>query len=172
MHIDGAAPANTCAWASNSPEVKPDHYVRPILHHHKGRVTLNFARRLFTGYGAWEKRSSYLPPISEAQAEALDAIEYTAQKYKVTMKLEKGDIQLQNNLATIHGRSKFTDGAQSSGDSRYMLRLWVRDEELGWELPPALRSEWGRVFNIKPEDQVWPKEPTHQSVTDGGGSCS
>jgi hypothetical protein len=151
--------------------MEPDHHVRPILHCHNGRVTFNFARRLFTGYGANDRRSAYLPPISEAQAEVLDAVEYTAQKYKVSMKLEKGDIQLQNNLATIHGRSGFTDG-NCHKDMRHLLRLWIRDEELGWEIPPALKSEWQKVFTISAEDQVWPRGPTVASVTDGGMSCA
>jgi len=161
-------------WVFDTPGSNPTHYIRPILFYHDGQITFNFARRLFTGYGAYEGRSSYLPPISEAQAEALDAIEFTALKYTSVMTLRKGDIQLQHNLATIHGRKAFTDADGFPFMGRHLLRLWVRDEELAWSTPPELQSDWDRVFNpsVGPGDECWPDAPTFESVTERSSSCA
>lgn len=137
-------------------------------------MTFNFARRLFTGYGANSGRSRYLPAISEAQAEALDAIEFTAQKHTTVMRLKKGDIQLQHNLATIHGRRAFTNPDDSPFLGRHLLRLWIRDEELAWSTPPELMNEWKRVFDprIGPHNELWPDNPTYESATEASASCA
>lgn len=90
------------------------YYLRPLLYHHPAtdttpeRVSLQFSRRSFTGYAAY-KRSDYMPPLSDAQAEALDALHFTAMKHQLTMQLEKGDIQFINNVALVHAREGFRD---------------------------------------------------------------
>lgn len=50
-----------------------------------------------------------MPPLSEAQAEALDALHFTAMKHQLKMQLEKGDIQFINNVALVHAREGFRD---------------------------------------------------------------
>ena len=50
-----------------------------------------------------------MPPLSEAQAEALDALHFAAMKHQLTMQLEKGDIQFINNVALVHAREGFRD---------------------------------------------------------------
>ncbi|OCL15203.1 Clavaminate synthase-like protein [Glonium stellatum] len=147
----------------------PAYMLRPLLFHEDGHVILNYARRLFTGVGTLT-RSQYLPAISEAQAEALDALEFTARKVGTSMMLQKGDIQFQNNLATVHGRDGFEDG----DSKRHLLRLWLQDDEYAWKVPPALMGEWNGVFDPtkKPEDEVFPDAPTRAGATDTTTSCS
>jgi len=154
----------------------PPYMLRPLLFYEDGHVIVNYARRLFTGVGSLT-RSQYLPAISEAQAEALDALEFTARKVATRMSLQKGDIQFQNNLATIHGREAFEDSLEGeSGVSRkrHLLRLWLHDDEYAWRLPPALLGEWNGVFNptVRPEDEEFPDSPTTTTATDPTTSSS
>jgi alpha-ketoglutarate-dependent taurine dioxygenase len=71
-------------------------------------VALQYARRYFVGFGALQ-RSIDIPPITEAQAEALDAVHFLGEKFCVSTNFQKGDIQYINNLAIFHARDGFTD---------------------------------------------------------------
>ncbi|KAH7171721.1 hypothetical protein DER46DRAFT_592572 [Fusarium sp. MPI-SDFR-AT-0072] len=87
---------------------------RPLLYHQKAtdtlpeRVALQYARRYFVGFGALP-RSHDIPPITEAQAEALDALHFLGDKLSVSTNFAKGDMQFINNLAVFHARDAFTD---------------------------------------------------------------
>jgi alpha-ketoglutarate-dependent taurine dioxygenase len=72
------------------------------------RVVLQYARRYFVGFGALP-RSQDIPPITESQAEALDALHFLGEKYCVSTDFQKGDMQYINNLAIFHARDGFTD---------------------------------------------------------------
>lgn len=69
---------------------------------------LQYGRRYFVGFGALP-RSSSIPPISEAQAEALDTLHFLGEKFCVSTDFQKGDIQYVNNLALFHARDGFKD---------------------------------------------------------------
>jgi Taurine catabolism dioxygenase TauD, TfdA family len=77
--------------------------------------------------------------MTEVQAEAIDMVHFTAVKHCVTMLLQRGDIQLVNNLACQHARSGFVD---KPFHRRHIVRLWLRNEELAWETPEALKKSW------------------------------
>ena len=49
-----------------------------------------------------------------------------------------------------------------TSDSRHLLRLWLRDKELGWEIPALLKGVWDGVFggmDGKEEGQVFLAAP-------------
>ena len=71
-------------------------------------LIIQYARRLFTGFGAFP-RSSDIPSITEAQAEALDALHFLGEKYNLGLNFQKGDIQYVNNLGIFHARDAFVD---------------------------------------------------------------
>ena len=48
-------------------------------------------------------------PITEAQAEALDALHFLSEKYSLGLNFQKGDIQYINNLSIFHARDGFQD---------------------------------------------------------------
>lgn len=87
---------------------KPLLFFQPQSESSPERVILQYARRSFTGFGALP-RSSQIPPITEAQAEALDAIHYLGERFNVGLDFQKGDIQYINNLAIFHARDEFKD---------------------------------------------------------------
>lgn len=135
---------------------------RPLLYHQTPtestpeRIIIQYARRYFTGFLA-QPRSQNIPPITEAQAEALDALHFTAAKHCASLDFQKGDIQYINNLTVFHSRNGFTD---EPGKERHLLRLWLRDSEFAWETPKPLESRWERVYgDLSPEEEVFPLEP-------------
>ncbi|KAL4757803.1 TauD/TfdA family dioxygenase [Aspergillus foveolatus] len=135
---------------------------RPLLYHQPQttsspeRLIIQYARRGFTGY--WGKpRAATLPPITEAQAEALDALHYLAENSAVALDFHKGDIQVVNNLSIFHARAGFTD---SDEKRRHLVRLWLRDPELAWETPEGLKSRWEYVYGeVDAAKSIFPLEP-------------
>lgn len=69
---------------------------------------IQYARRYFTGFLS-QPRSSNIPPITEAQAEALDALHFLAEEHAATLGFRKGDVQYINNLSIFHARNAFRD---------------------------------------------------------------
>lgn len=90
---------------------------RPLLYHQPAsndnpeRMIIQYARRYFTGYSGLP-RSSDIGPITEAQAEALDALHFLAEKHAVSLDFHKGDIQFANNLSLFHAREGFRDSTE------------------------------------------------------------
>ncbi|GKT66443.1 TfdA family taurine catabolism dioxygenase [Colletotrichum tofieldiae] len=118
----------------------------------------------FTGYWGLP-RSSDIPPITEAQAEALDALHFLAEKYAASLDFHKGDIQYANNLSIFHARGGFVD---SDEKQRHLIRLWLRDPENAWTTPEALKERWERVYSgVTPEKSVFPLEPQIRSASRG-----
>ncbi|CAK7237948.1 hypothetical protein SBRCBS47491_010217 [Sporothrix bragantina] len=142
---------------------------RPLLHRvpdNSDRLIIQYARRSFTGYWGLP-RSSDIPPITEAQAEALDAVHFTAERNAVALHFHQGDIQYANNLSIFHARGAFTDSAEKQ---RHLVRLWLRDPENAWPTPAALQDRWNQLYaNVTPEQSVFPIVPTVRSASKGTG---
>lgn len=135
----------------------PTFYRRPILFHDgdTGRISSCFSRRPLTG-SASAPRDPHIPPLTEAQAEALDAVHFVALKHSIALQLEKGDIQFINNMGLLHAREAFDD--EQNVAQRHMIRLWVRNEKLAWATPVSLRERWEAHYGDRFEP-VW--EMTH-----------
>ncbi|EMD66904.1 hypothetical protein COCSADRAFT_168163 [Bipolaris sorokiniana ND90Pr] len=132
-------------WASENFGGRGDKYaLRPLLHYQPKtkstpeRLIIQYARRTFTGYWGLP-RSSDVPPITEAQAEALDALHFLAEKHAVSLGFRKGDVQYINNLSVFHARDRFKNTLEQQ---RHFIRLWLRDPENAWPTPEALKSRW------------------------------
>ncbi|OTA98281.1 hypothetical protein M426DRAFT_70121 [Hypoxylon sp. CI-4A] len=148
------------------------HLSRPLIHYQPAtesipeRVVLQYARRSFVGFGALP-RSHNIPPITEAQAEALDTLHFLGEKFCVDTYFQKGDIQYVNNLALFHARDGFIN---SKDKQRHLLRLWLRDSENAWETPEPLKYRWSQLFDdVTPEDQVIPLEPYIRTASNKSG---
>ncbi|KAL1959403.1 hypothetical protein VTO42DRAFT_2206 [Malbranchea cinnamomea] len=148
------------------------YYQRPLLFHQPAtekqpeRILIQYARRRFTGYQALP-RSKDIPPISEAQAEALDALHFLSEKYSVALDFRKGDVQYINNLSIFHARDGFVDTPEQQ---RHLLRLWQRDPENAWTTPKPLLKQWQKLYDgVTPESQVFPLEPFVRGPAAGDG---
>ncbi|KAI3337240.1 TfdA family taurine catabolism dioxygenase TauD [Xylariaceae sp. AK1471] len=144
---------------------------RPLMFHFPAtesrpeRIALQYARRYFVGFGALP-RNANIPPITEAQAEALDTVHFLGEKFCVNTDFQKGDIQYVNNLAIFHARDGFTDTPEQQ---RHLLRLWLRDPENAWDTPKVLQWRWDQLYkDVTPETQVFPLEPYIRSASNKG----
>ncbi|KAG1149325.1 hypothetical protein G6F37_002583 [Rhizopus arrhizus] len=137
---------------------KEPYVLRPLLYYVDNKLIIQYARRNFTGFGKNPRRED-IPPITEAQAEALDALHYTAEKFNLGVDFQKGDIQYINNLSIFHARDGYTD---SPKNTRHLLRHWIHPES-AWKLPPQLESTWKRVYHDEREE-IFPLEATFRLV--------
>ncbi|KXN87804.1 hypothetical protein AN958_08120 [Leucoagaricus sp. SymC.cos] len=153
-----AEPWPVDGFGGNPPYVK-----RPVLFYHENRAIIQYARRYFTGYMGLP-RSTDIPPITEAQAEALDALHFLAERFSLGLNFQKGDIQYINNLSTFHARDGFRDDEKQS---RHLLRLWLHDDEYSWKLPEALEKLWERTYSVPPADQTFPLEAVIRGPVQG-----
>jgi len=124
----------------------PPYIKRPLLFYHDGKILFSCSRFLFTGR-ADEPRTPGIPNLTEAQADALDAVHFTAKKFQFKMALEPGDMRFINNLALLHARESFED---DTSKRRHLVRLWLHNEQLAWKLPPPLQMAWDRAFEEDP----------------------
>ncbi|KAI0469651.1 TfdA family taurine catabolism dioxygenase TauD [Xylariaceae sp. FL0804] len=129
------------------------------------RIALQYGRRYFVGFGALP-RSEAIPPITEAQAEALDALHFTGDRFCVNTEFRKGDMQFVNNLGLFHARDGFVNQGEKQ---RHLLRLWLRDPENAWHTPDYLAPRWAQIYEgITPEAEVFPLEPFVRSAGNKG----
>ncbi|KAI1322384.1 TfdA family taurine catabolism dioxygenase TauD [Xylariaceae sp. FL0255] len=144
---------------------KPLLYLLPATEKAPERIALQYGRRYFVGFGALP-RSENIPPITEAQAEALDTLHFTGEKFCVNTEFQKGDMQYVNNLGVFHARDGFTDKGTKQ---RHLLRLWLRDPENAWTTPSHLAPRWAQIYEgITPEKEVFPLEPFVRSAGNKG----
>lgn len=118
---------------------------------------MNFGRTPLIG-SVSHPRPTHLPALSSRQREALDAVENIARATELEIVTKAGDIHFINNLAILHRREGFMNGA-SSGEKRHLVRMRLRDDELGWTIPEDLKSEWSKAFDETKTSRVWHLEP-------------
>jgi hypothetical protein len=114
-------------------------------------VILNFNREPLLGV-AGVTRADGIPAATPEQMEALDVIEALAKKHQLALSLDPGDLLFVNNLAVLHSREKFQD---SPTEHRYLIRLWLRNEELAWKLPRPLELSNQVTFYDGEVQEIW-----------------
>lgn len=133
----------------------PPYRERPLLFHQDGRVILSFSRRPLTGSKV-SPRTPGIPSLTEAQAEALDAVHFTAERHALVLNQQRGDMQFWNNLSIVHGREGFEDSATQK---RHLVRLWLRDPAEAWPLPAELQEQWNNAYGENARPEKWPVSP-------------
>jgi len=91
---------------------------RPLLYYLDSKIIIQYARRYFTGFQHLP-RSKEIPPITEAQAEALDTLHFLGERFSLGLNFQQGDIQYINNLSMFHARDGFTDSPEKMYDGRF-----------------------------------------------------
>jgi len=165
-------------WPFDTYGRDPSYYKRALLFHHDNNLITSFSRRLLVGHLPFEPRSAGIPGLTEAQAEALDAVHFIARKHEIKPRMERGDIRFINNMALLHRREAF-ENDKGAGSSRHLVRIWLHnDEGYCWNLPGPLRLAWARVFEDeedKSRGEHWDLEPVKSPLTGLigfiGGSC-
>ncbi|OAA68488.1 Taurine catabolism dioxygenase TauD/TfdA [Niveomyces insectorum RCEF 264] len=141
---------------SDWPFAFPRFQCRPIIFHQDGKLIMNFGRTALLG-NAIHPRSPRLPSITARQLEALDAMEAIAQATQLEVPTQAGDMHFINNLAVLHRREAFMDGAATT-EKRHLVRMRLRSTQLGWSIPAELEDIWAQAFNAEAR-RVWHLEP-------------
>ncbi|MBV9859664.1 MAG: TauD/TfdA family dioxygenase [Alphaproteobacteria bacterium] len=84
-----------------------------------------------------------VPPLTEAQNEAMDMIHAIGEEVCLQMPFVPGEVQFMNQHVTYHGRTAFTDDPQS-GAQRVLLRIWL-SVPFSRALPAGHAVQWGDV---------------------------
>ncbi|KAF9463720.1 hypothetical protein BDZ94DRAFT_1321661 [Collybia nuda] len=150
-------------WVVDTFGTIPPYTTRPILYIQEGHAIIQYSRRQFTGFGD-QGRNSDIPPITEAQAEALDTVHFLAEKYSLGLNFQKGDIQYINSMGLLHAREAFRDDEKHT---RHLIRLWLRRDDLAWKTPGPLDHIWKDIYSISPEKQRFPLEPEIRRTASG-----
>ena len=85
------------------------------------------------------QRHPEVPRLTEAQLEAMDLLERTANdpRFYVEMDFQPGDVQLIANATILHAREAYQD-AEDEALRRHLLRLWLTAREFtSVEAPPG-----------------------------------
>lgn len=80
-----------------------------------------------------------VPALTPAQKYALDRVSHVATLFELPLELEPGDVLFFNNWALLHRRDAYQD---SEHTSRHMVRLWLRNTQLGWSIPNQMLPPW------------------------------
>jgi len=110
-------------WRSRFGEegtTKETAYPLPIFGLRDGKFTSHYSLTFIEA----AQMAPGVPPLTDAQREAIDVLMQTAEELCFEMTLEPGDLQLINSHVTYHGRTPFEDDA-TSGHDRLLLRLWL-----------------------------------------------
>lgn len=117
---------------------------RPLLYWDDGRPFFFFSRRNLTG-SPRSSRTSSIPPITDIQADALDALHFSALKHCIRHRPVNGELQIINNLSVVHCREHFVDPDNESG--RHLMRIWLRNDDIYHaNLDHVLTRVFGDVF--------------------------
>ncbi|ROT34531.1 taurine catabolism dioxygenase TauD [Sodiomyces alkalinus F11] len=96
------------------------------------------------------------PPLTSAQLAALEALQRSAANHQVCVHTAPGDILFINNWALLHRRDSYLDGP---GQTRHLVRLWLRNSELGWPIPDTMAIPWMSAYGNDVSDIFYPVEP-------------
>ncbi|KAK4223616.1 hypothetical protein QBC38DRAFT_44638 [Podospora fimiseda] len=126
---------------------------RPLLFFQDGHVIINFSREPLLGLNG-VPRASGLPSLTQEQKEALDVVEQIAKENQIILHAEPGDLLFINNHAVLHSREAFSDSAENP-NPRYLVRMWLKNEEMAWKLPQSLQHGNSRIYEDNELGERW-----------------
>lgn len=86
------------------------------------------------------------PVLTRCQHEALSALSEVATEHRIRLDTQPGDLVFINNWALLHARSSYKDSDLETGPRRHLVRLWLRNSKLGWDIPAGMRVQWEAAF--------------------------
>ncbi|KAL6720526.1 hypothetical protein ACLMJK_002450 [Lecanora helva] len=119
-----------------------------------GQTLINCSRSRITGTPS-SPRPSNLPPLTQTQKNALDALHELARQKALEIRLQPGDMIFFNNLSTLHARDAFVDN-DAIGQKRHLLRLILRNEEKAYDLPSQLKETWKGLYEHDRQEELFP----------------
>lgn len=87
-----------------------------------------------------------IPRLTPVQEEALHVLSIVATEHRLRIDTQPGDMVFINNWALLHARSSYKDCDSECGPRRHLVRLWLRNSALGWNIPVGMRVQWEAAF--------------------------
>ena len=112
---------------------------------------MNFAQEPLKGLSD-VARAAEIPALTREQVEALDIVESLATETRLTLDMQPGDLTFINNHSLLHTREEFVDTPDAT---RYIVRLWLKNEALAWKLPRELKQGNDRLYECNEVDEIW-----------------
>ncbi|KAK3071572.1 hypothetical protein LTR53_008380 [Teratosphaeriaceae sp. CCFEE 6253] len=120
----------------------PPRHVRMLERVDSDKILLRFSRYGVTG---WQRtRNPALPTPTQAQLDALDAVQFTAQANGFALPIAKGDMLFVNDMAIMHARRGFSEHGQYL--KRHLVKMFFRDPAQGWSVPVPVEGERERMY--------------------------
>lgn len=134
----------------------------PLLAFEDNRLLFSFDPSRLGAHPAMKagrsSRAKQVPELTPTQLEALHAVSAIAERNSVELDTKSGDLVFINNWAVLHSRSAYedADGDTVTGNAtrRHLLRLWLRNSELGWKIPESMRAPWETAFGYTDEGYI------------------
>jgi len=110
-----------------------------------------------------------VPTLTPIQVEALSLVSSIATEHCLRLDTQPGDIVFINNWAHLHARSSYKDCDSESGPRRHLVRLWLRNSTLGWDIPQSMRVQWEAAFGPDGMGDKTPENGWRKSEYRGSG---
>jgi hypothetical protein len=112
---------------------------------------MNFAREPLLGLDGVQ-RPDGLGSLSQEQRRALNILEEIAKRNQISVDAQPGDLLYINNHGVLHSREAFVDCPDSP---RYLVRMWLKNEQLAWKVPRALQQGNSRIYDDNELGERW-----------------
>ncbi|KAK0720303.1 hypothetical protein B0H67DRAFT_599823 [Lasiosphaeris hirsuta] len=124
----------------------PRHILAPLLKAHEGNIMISVdpGRLGLHPVTARKGLGSSIPSLTSAQRDALDVLSALASKHRLHLDTKPGDMVFINNWALLHARDPYVDS--DNGPRRHLVRLWLRNSELAWDVPESMKVPWEAAF--------------------------
>ena len=118
-----------CDWKNEAPPGSRGWYPHTLYCYVDGWLS----GALRTGYHRGAQRFPDVAPLTDDELACFEYLESIPQRPGITleMPLEPGDIQLVNNLVTLHSRNPYDDDPAHPERRRHMLRYWISRSGVG-----------------------------------------
>ncbi|KAH8909178.1 Clavaminate synthase-like protein [Coniochaeta sp. PMI_546] len=128
---------------------RPNRFVQvPLLQWYQGKIMINLDPGRLGLHPAIARHfgGEVVPPLTPSQQEALSVVSSIATEHRLRLDTQPGDLVFINNWALLHARSSYKDCDEESGPRRHLVRLWLRNSTLGWDVPAGMRVQWEAAF--------------------------
>ncbi|KAL2268901.1 hypothetical protein VTJ83DRAFT_3747 [Remersonia thermophila] len=123
----------------------PKYFVAPLMHiSDKVLISVDPGRLGLHPATAAVDGGFPVPALTRRQRMALEVLSELATKFRHRLDLQQGDMVFINNLALLHARDPYVDS--ETGPGRHVVRLWLRNPHLAWNIPLAMRAPWEAAF--------------------------
>ncbi|KAK8045894.1 hypothetical protein PG996_013958 [Apiospora saccharicola] len=131
---------------------KPPYTLSPLFEYYQGNLIFSMdpARLGPLASAPRTAAASKLPPLTAAQLHALGRVQQAARQHEICLESEPGDMVYLNSWSTLHARQPYQDGETFS---RHLVRMWLRNDMLGWPVPDSMRMPWDSTYGA-PSDRI------------------